>query len=416
MVEHVPRFATPRVLEALNDARIVVIQGARQVGKTTLLRRIAAGVKSQVVTLDDDVTRATAQADPVGFVSQNPDGLLAIDEVQRVPELVLALKLAVDRDPRPGGFLLTGSANLLRVPATEDSLAGRAESIELHGFSQGELHSHREQFIDRLVAGDRFLGHTSTMNRHDYLERAIAGAYPEALRRPGGRRRNRWLDNYLSRIVERDAPDISSLQRLSELPLILRMLAARNSEELNVADIARDTGVPTRTLAPHVQLLETLYLIQRIPAWSTNLTKRVVSRPKVALLDTGLAARLIGVSAAGAGPAAQGEIAGHLLEGFVAGELRRQQGWSENQVRISHYRDHAGDEVDLILETEDGRIAGLEVKATATVKANDAKWLARLRDRLGERFLGGLVLHTGSSSGPLGDRIAAAPIDVLWTA
>lgn len=415
MVEQVERFAEPRVLEALQDTRVVVIQGARQVGKTTLLHEVVAKTGGRAVTLDDEVVRATAQADPVGFVSQYPDGLLAIDEVQRVPELVLALKLVVDRDPRPGRFLLTGSANLLRLPATEDSLAGRAESIELHGFSQGEVAGHQEQFIDRLLSGDRFPGHASTLVRKDYLDRAVAGSYPQALARTG-RRRIQWLDNYLARIVERDAPDVSPLQRLGELPLILRMLAARNSEELNIADVARDTGIPPRTLAPHLELLETLYLVQRIPAWSTNLTKRVVSRPKAALLDTGLTARLLGVSAAGAAPAVQPEIAGHLLEGFVAGELRRQQGWAEELVRISHYRDHAGDEVDLILETNDGRIAGIEVKATSSVGRNDGKWLAKLRDRLGARFTAGVVLHTGTSSGPLGDKLAAVPLDILWAA
>lgn len=413
MTEQVERFAESRVLEALRDTRIVVTQGARQVGKTTLLHEVVAKAGGRAVTLDDEVVRAAARADPVGFVSQYPEGLLAIDEVQRAPELVLALKLVVDRDPRPGRFLLTGSANLLRLPATEDSLAGRAEGIELHGFSQGEIAGRRERFIDRVLAGDRFLGHTSTLTRKDYLERAVAGSYPQALARTG-RRRSQWLDNYLARVVERDAPDVSPLQRLGDLPLILRALAARNSDELNIADIARGTGIPARTLAPHLELLETLYLVQRIPAWSANLTKRVVSRPKAALLDTGLTARLIGVSAAGAAPAVQPETAGRLLEGFVAGELRRQQGWAEELVRISHYRDHAGGEVDLILETDDGRVAGIEVKATSSVGKNDGKWLAKLRDRLGDRFTAGVILHTGSSSGPFGDKIAAVPIDILW--
>ncbi len=415
VVEQVERFAEPRILEALQDTRVVVIQGARQVGKTTLLHEIVAKSGGRALTLDDEVARATAQADPVAFVTQNAGALLAIDEVQRVPELVLALKLVVDRDPRPGRFLLTGSANLLRLPATEDSLAGRAESIELLGFSQGEVVGRQEDFIDRLLSGDRFLGHTSALNRNDYLERAVAGSYPEALARTG-RRRSQWLDNYLSRTVERDAPDVSPLQRLGELPLILRVLAARNSDELNVADIARDTGIPARTLAPHVELLETLYLIQRIPAWSTNLTKRVVSRPKAALLDTGLAARLLGVSASGASPTMRPEVAGHLLEGFVAGELRRQLGWADEIVRISHYRDHAGDEVDFILEADDGRIAGIEVKATSSVGRNDARWLAKLRDRLGSRFAAGVVLHTGTTSGPLGEKLAAVPLDALWSA
>lgn len=415
MTATISRHVKPRVMEALADTRIVVLQGARQVGKTTLLREIVDQVNGRLVTFDDELTRSAAQADPVGFLNQTPNGLLAIDEVQRVPEMVLALKLVVDRDPRPGRFLLTGSANLLRLPATEDSLAGRAESIELHGFSQGEMTGHQERFIDRLFDGDVLLGHTSDLTRNGYLERAVAGTYPEALARTAGRRRNQWLDNYLARIVERDAPDVSNLQRLGQLPLILRVLAARNSEELNIANVASDTGIPASTLAPHLELLETLYLIQRIPAWSTNLSKRVVSRPKVALVDSGLAARLLNVSAAGVVPTANGEAAGSLLEGFVAGELRRQLGWAEHAVRISHYRDRAGDEVDLILEADDGRIVGIEVKAAASVGMRDAKWQIKLRDKLGDRFTAGVILHTGMTSGPFGERISAVPIDALWT-
>lgn len=411
----IARHAAPLVLEALRDTRIVVVQGARQVGKTTLVNDVAARMGGTVLSFDDEEVRALAEADPVSFLNQNPDRLLVIDEVQRVPSLVLALKLVVDRDPRPGRFLLTGSANLLRIPATEDSLAGRAEGVELHGFSQGELTGHREQFIDRLLAGDRFIGHTSDLRRHDYLERAIAGAYPEALARSAGRRRNQWLDNYLTRIVERDAPDVSTSQRLPDLPRVLQLLAARHSEELNIAKLAVATEVPARSLAPLVDLLETLYLIQRIPAWSTNLSKRVVARPKAMLLDGGLAARLVNVSAAGVAPGVNAEIAGHLLEGFVAGELRRQLAWAEAPVRIHHFRDYDGPEVDLVLETPDGRIAAIEVKGAASAGPHDARWMAKLRHKLGKRFVGGVVLHTGSLGGSLGDRIGAVPMDALWT-
>lgn len=415
MTDPIERHVRPRVLEALADTRIVVVQGARQVGKTTLVRTVVEELGGRLVTLDDELTRAAAQADPVGFLDQFPDGLMAVDEVQRVPELMLALKLIVDRDPRPGRFLLTGSADLLRLPATEDSLAGRAESVELLGFSQGEIAGHLERFIDRLFAGERFLDQSGADDRLGYLERAVAGGYPEALSRPPGRRRNQWLDNYLTRIVERDAPDVSNLSRLDELPRILRVLAARNSGELNLSDVASATGIPVRTLSPHVQLLETLYLVQRIPAWSTNLTKRAVSRPKVALLDSGLAARLIGVSAEGAAVSPGGHAAGSVLEGFVASELRRQLGWSEVQAQISHYRDRVGDEVDLILESDDGRVAGLEIKSTSSVGARDARWLIKLRDHLGSKFVGGLLLHTGRTSAPMGDRVAAVPIDTIWT-
>jgi uncharacterized protein len=409
------RHVMPWLLESLADTRVVVVQGARQVGKTTLVTQVVDQLGGRLVTLDEDLTRTAAQADPAGFLLQNAKGLLAIDEVQRVPALVLALKLIVDRDPRPGRFLLTGSANLLRLPAMQDSLAGRAENVDLYGFSQGEVDGVKERFVDRLLGGEPFVEHRSELTRSDYLNRACAGGYPQALARPPGRRRTAWFDNYLRRIVERDAPDISGLQRLGELPLLLRLLAARNAGELNLANLASDAGIPVRTLAPYLELLETLFLVHRLPAWSTNQSQRVVSRPKVALLDTGLAARLVNVSAAGAAVNAANEIAGHLLEGFVAGELRRQLTWSTQDARLFHYRDHDGAEVDLVLETDDGRVAGIEVKATSNVGARDAKWLNQLRDRLGSRFVAGVILHTGANAAPFGTRITAAPIDVLWT-
>ena len=409
------RHALPRVLEALADTRIVIVQGARQVGKTTLVQKIVDEQGGRLASFDDPVTARGAREDPVGFLEAAPDRLLAIDEVQRVPELILALKYIVDRDTRPGRFLLTGSANLLKLPAIEDSLAGRTESIELHTFSQGELGRRTERFVDLLLSGERFVDHTSELHRRDYLDRATAGGYPEALARTAGRRRDRWLDNYVNSIVRREADDISNLQRVAQLPLILRVLAARNSGELNVADIARDTEIPVRTLTPYLELLQTLYLTQHLPAWATNLARRVVSKPKASLLDTGLAARLVNVSAQGASPDANPGVAGGLLEGFVSGEIRRQLTWSEETARLGHFRDQYAGEVDLVLETPDGRVAGIEVKSNASPSAKDAKGLAYLRDKLGKRFVTGLILHTGTTAAPFGDRIAAVPMDALWT-
>jgi predicted AAA+ superfamily ATPase len=410
----VARHIRPRVEEALSDTRIVVVQGARQVGKTTLVRDIIADRAGRLVTLDDELTRVGAEADPVGFLQSAADGILAIDEVQRAPRLMLALKQEVDRDPRPGRFLITGSADLLRLPTAEDSLAGRAESFELYGFSQGELSSHREHFIDRALDGDRFLDATSSLVRSDYLEVLTAGAYPEVLSRTSRRRRADWQDNYLQRIVQRDATDLTDSRRVADLPLVLRMLAARNSEELNVTDLSKESGIPATTLHRLIDLLKTLYLIERTPAWSTNLSKRVVSRPKIALLDSGLAARLLGISAAGASPQAYPQIAGHLLEGFIAAELRKQLTWADARARLNHYRDRAGAEVDLILESDDGRVVGIEVKSSASVSASDTRWLAQVRDRLGARFSAGYVLHTGREAVSLGDRLSAIPVDTIW--
>lgn len=411
----ITRNIAPRIEEALGDTRIVVVLGARQVGKSTLMDQIVTEHNGRLLTLDDELTRTAAAADPVGFVHQMPNGILGIDEVQRVPELVLALKAAVDTDPRPGRFLLTGSANLLRLPATQDSLAGRAETLELFGFSQGETVGLRETFVDRLLDGETFIGHVSTLTRADYLARACAGGYPEALARTSDRRRRAWLDSYTQRVLQRDAPDVSGLQRLSELPRLLRLLAARTATELNQSDVASDAAIPARTLPPYLDLLQTLYLIDRIPAWSTNLAKRVSRRPKLIVADSGLAARLVNVSAAGASNTGNPKIASQLIESFVLGELRRQLGWSNTAPYLYHYREHTGAEIDAILETDDGRVAAIEVKAAATVTTKDVRWLTQLRSRLGDRFVAGLILHAGVLAQPLGDRLAAVPIDALWT-
>nr|WP_269329373.1 ATP-binding protein [Kineosporia babensis] len=399
----------------MTDTRVVVVQGARQVGKTTLVTQVAEQLGGgRLVTLDDDLSRTSAELDPTGFLLQNPGGLLVVDEVQRAPTLIPALKLIVDRDRRPGRFLLTGSANLLRMPAMQDSLAGRAENIDLYGFSQGELSGVLEKFIDRAMTGELFLGYSSTLTRADYLEIACAGGYPEAVSRPSGRRRSAWFENYVRRIVERDAADISALQRLAELPELLKLLAARNATELTAAQLASDSGIPVRSLAPYLDLLETLFLIHRLPAWSTNLSNRVVSRPKMALLDSGVAADLVNVSPVGAGPGANPQIAGQLLEGFIAAELKRQLSWADVDARLYHYRDRDGAEVDLVLEAKDGRVIGIEVKAASTIGGRDVKWLTRMRDRLGDQFVAGIVLHTGPTSAPFGERIVALPISVLW--
>ncbi|MDA8197021.1 MAG: DUF4143 domain-containing protein [Actinomycetota bacterium] len=246
------------------------------------------------------------------------------------------------------------------------------------------------------------------------MEIVTTGGFPEVIARRTGSRRNIWFDNYSNAIVRRDAEEITNLHRISELPTILKILAARSSGELNIADVSRDTSIPQRTLVPYLELLQTLYLAQHIPAWRTNLAQRVVSRPKVALLDSGLTARLMNVSASALSQTVSPHLAGGLLEGFVAGEISRQMTWSYERLELSHFRDQNAGEVDLILETPDGRVVGIEVKATSTPVPRDAKGLIYLRDRLGSRFISGIILHTGSSSASFVDRITALPLDALW--
>lgn len=412
----IERRLLPRVEEALSDTRIVVLQGARQVGKSTLAELIAERRTSHVVTLDDLEVQRFASEDPVGFVAQFPEGLLVIDEVQRVPELIIALKAAVDWDKRPGRYLVTGSANLLDLAATHESLAGRAQPLTLHSLSQAELENQPASFIDAAFAGRRFVGHSSTLTRRDYLDRACRGGYPEALARSSAVRREEWYDTYLTQIVNRDARDISGLQRLADLPRLLRFIAARSGSGMVRSSLASDTGIPRTTLDPYIRLLETLFLIHVVPAWAVNLTSREMKQPKVFLLDTGLSASLLGVAPDGLAPTVPNSPAGGLLEGLAVGELRRQLGWSSQRVSLYHYRDQRGAEIDVVLEAPDGRVVAIEVKAASTVQSRDLSGLALLRDKLGDRFVGGYVLHTGETARMVADRVTALPLAALWQA
>lgn len=337
-----------------------------------------------------------------------------IDELQRAPELVVALKASVDRNQRPGRFLVTGSANLLDLSATHESLAGRAERIELYPLSQRELVANPGSFIDLAFAPKSLARHASSLTREEYVNRAFGGGYPEVLRRASSRRREDWYDAYISQIVRRDAPDISGLQRIADLPRLLRLIAGRMGSTMVWSSLAADAAIPRRTLDPYVGLLETLYLTHTLPAWAVNLTSREVKQPKVFPVDSGLAASLLGATSSAAGPGAP--VTGALLECFVVGELRRQQTWANERTSLHHYRDSRGVEVDAVLETPDGRVVGVEVKATSTVRASDAAGLNILRERVGDRFVAGYVLHTGPSAVAVGDRITAVPMDALWAA
>ncbi len=408
------RYAQDLVEETLSDTPVTVIQGARQVGKSTLARQVILGREATALSLDATATYNAARADPDAFVRQTRN-LLVIDEVQRVPELVRAIKDAVEEDRRPGRFLITGSANLLEIPGTEESLAGRAETVVLYGLSHGELVGHREDFVDRVLAGDgAALGARSgTLMRDRYLEILGAGSYPEPIER-AGRRRTAWFDNYVQRIMSRDVQDLSRLAHLDKLPDLLQLLAANNAGELVKARVGADAGIPETSVPPYIKLLETLYLIQVIPAWGENLTKRVTGRPKVALLDTGLAARLNNLTPTAMVPGAVSDPAGGLFEAFVAGELRRQMTWAETPAKLFHFRNRHGLEVDLVLESPDRRVAGSEMKAAGTVAASDFKGLKFLRDKLGSRFSLGVVLYTGKQALPFGERLWALPYSALW--
>lgn len=407
----VPRAIAPNILAALADTPVVVVNGPRQAGKTTLVRSLAYPGTVQVASLDDPIARSAAAGDPRAFV-ERPVDTLVIDEAQLEPGLFRAIKASVDADRRPGRFLLTGSSRLLAAPDMADSLVGRVETIDLWPFAERELtDSGGPSFADAVFDEPSALLHSAAMTRSDVGQRLLRGGYPEAVRREPARRRV-WFDSYVRTITQRVIRELADLERLADIPRLLSLCAARTGTELNTASIAGELGTPARTISAHLAHLATAFLIRLIPAWSTNLSAKVVRRPKLVMADVGLAAHLQGLTTAGLNrPQAQ---FGPLLETLVATELVRQLSWSQGFSTLWHFRDRSGVEVDLVLERPDGRIVGIEVKATSTPRPEDLKGLRFLADRLGDRFQFGCLLSTAPEATPFGARLAALPLSRLW--
>ena len=407
----VERAIAPSVLAALADTPVVVLNGARQVGKTTLVARLDYQRSSEVISLDEAANRDAAREDPRAFVSR-PVDTLVVDEAQLEPGLFRAIKAEVDRDRRPGRFLLTGSARLLSAPDMADALVGRVEIIELWPFSQGELAGFADNFVDLLFTGPRELIHGSDMRRTDLIERIATGGFPDVVARAKSRRRP-WFENYLATATQSVIRELSAIERLAEMPRLLRLCAARTGAELNVSALANELSIPARTTDGYLALLEAAFLIHRVPAWSTNLSRKVIRRPKLVVSDSGLACHLLGVTDTTLDR--PGRPLGPLLETFVANEIRKQLTWSAERPSLWHFRDRGGAEVDLVLEHPDGRICGIEVKATSTPRAEDLRGLRYLADRLGDRFQFGVLLTAAPEATPFGPRLAALPVSALWS-
>jgi hypothetical protein len=398
------------IQRALADTPVVLLNGARQTGKTTLAQAIAEKTGAQYFTLDDAATLALAAGDPAGFI-RNLSGAVVLDEIQKVPDLFPAIKLAVDKNRQPGRFLLTGSANVMTLPRLSESLAGRMEIIPLFPFSAGELAGRGEGFLKRLFNGS--IATTKPISTKGNLPaRLVRGGYPEAVQREAEDRRAAWFASYISTILHRDVRDLARVEALHALPNLLKLLAARASGLLNLADVGRDAGLPHTTLTRYLALLETVFLIHRLPAWSPNLGKRLVKAPKLHLVDTGLACHLVGADARRL--SGDRMLLGRLLETFVVCELRKQISWTDSQTALYHFRTATGLEVDVVLEKSDGSVSGVEVKASATVAVSDFAALQVLRDQLGKRFCAGIVLYLGDQIVPFGDKLWLVPLPALW--
>ncbi len=404
------RNITQNLLDALGESPVVFVNGARQVGKSTLARLIVEERGGRYLTLDEADILAAAAVDPRGFLA-DLDGFAVIDEVQRAPELMRAVKAAVDNDRRPGRLLLTGSANVLTLPAISESLAGRMQIFTLHPLSQGELAGRRECFIDAVFSDKLPDWPGAAADLEDIEERCLRGGFPELVAGTQRPRRDRWFASYITAILQRDVRDIADIAGLHQMPRLLALLAARSTSLLNRSDLARDLGWPRTTVDRYLTLLEMIFLYELLPAWSGNLGRRLMRAPKILLQDSGLAAHLTGASPEGGAPP---ELVGRLLENFVIMEIRKQASWSRTDVRLHHYRSAAGQEVDLLLEDRRGRIVAIEIKSTATPGAAAFSALRRLAGDLGERFHRGLLLSRGPQRLAFGERLFALPIPAVW--
>ncbi|MGH7165038.1 MAG: ATP-binding protein [Nitrospiraceae bacterium] len=406
------RHITRSLQDALSETPVVLLQGARQTGKSTLAESLEAGEHpARYLTLDDAAVLAAARHDPAGFVA-GLEGPVVLDEIQRAPELFPALKAKVDRDRRPGRFLLTSSANVTLLPWFTESLAGRMEVLTLWPLSQGELEERMEGFVDVVFAATLPPLTEGLPDRSELIRRMLRGGYPEVLLRSTESRRFAWFSSYVTTILHRDVRNLANIEGLTALPRLLALLSARVMALTNFAELSRSLGLPLSTLKRYMALLETTFLVQMLPAWSGNAGKRLVKAPRLLLGDTGLIGHLLGADAERL--MAKPELFGPLLENFVAMELRKQLAWSGTQAHMCHFCTQTGQEVDLVLEEKAGRVVGIEVKAGATVSAQDFRGLRYLAEAVGKRFRRGVVLYTGLTAIPFGTHLHALPVGALW--
>jgi uncharacterized protein len=405
-----PRLVAPRLRESIADTPAVLIHGPRQAGKTTLARLVGEPKGYRYLSFDDEAILAAARRDPVGFVAELPARVI-LDEVQRVPEIFTSLKAVIDARRSPGRFILTGSANVLLVPRLAESLAGRMGLLRLLPLSRCELERRPPRFIDALFAG-RFSSRVVERLGSELVLLIVAGGYPAALGRRVATRRAAWYRDYVETQVQRDVRDLSRIHSLDALPRLLAVAAGHTASLINVADLAAPFQLTRQTIHDYVTLLERVFLLERLPAWHTNQLSRLVKRPKLHIGDTGVACALLGVDTKAL--AADRMLFGALLETFVFQELRRQSSGRAQPVEFFHYRDRDDFEVDIVLEQGRAGVAGVEVKAAASVNESDLRGLRKLRDATGARFKAGVVLYDGTATIPFGDHLYAVPLRALW--
>jgi predicted AAA+ superfamily ATPase len=409
------RRLTAVLAARLAEEPVVVLNGPRTVGKSTLLHQLGRRLGRPVIDCDDPAVRAAVRDDPSGFVVG--DAPVLIDEYQHVPELLDAIKAELNRDLRPGRYVLAGSTRYTTLPQAGQALTGRVDVIPVLPLSQGEIDGVREGLVHGLLSGDdgAATATASATPRDEYARRATSGGLPVALRRPAGSSRSRWFSNYVNLVLERDVVELSRIRQRDMLPRLLHLLAAQSGQVLNVAAAGQAIGLEKSTTENYVKLLEAVFLIHRLPAWGTTLGSRVTRQPKVHLADSGVASWLLNLTPA---KIAQGDPAalteyGHLLETFAVGEILKQVSWWDAPVVAGHFRTGAGHEVDLVLERDDGQVLAFEIKAGSRIHGEDVRGIQTLRSRLGRLLAKAIILYTGPHSYAQ-DGVTVLPLDRLW--
>ena len=413
-----PRQLTAVLTRRLAEEPAIVLHGPRTVGKSTLLHALGDRLERPVIDCDDPATRAAVRNDPGRFVTG--PGPILIDEYQHVPDLLSAIKAELNRDLSPGRFVLAGSTRYTTLPEAGQALTGRVDILEVSPLAQAEIDGATDSsMVSRLLDGvDISLGSTpSTTTRAEYAHRITSGGMPVALRRPPGRSRSRWFANYLDLVIERDVLELSRVRQREMLPRLLRLLAARSGQILNIAGTASTAGMEKSSAENYLKLLEAVFLVMRLPAWGTTLGSRVARQPKVHVVDAGIMAWLLGLTPekiATNDPATLTEY-GHLVETFAVGEILRQVTWSDAPVTVGHFRTAEAQEVDLVLERDDGMVFGFEIKAGTRVDQADLAGIRALRARIGERLAAAVVLYTGALTFRFDDGTLVLPLDALWS-
>ncbi len=408
----IPRSITQNLLDALNDSPVVLLNGARQVGKSTLVEWLSShGHSARYTTLDDAIVLSAVLNNPEGFLAGYDEPLI-IDEIQRATELFMALKASVDKKRKAGRFLLTGSANVLLLPKLSESLAGRMEILSLYPFSQSELEKTKGSFVDDVFAEKLPKKSQKSITQLNLIDRMMNGGYYEALQRENTVRRNGWFSSYIATILQRDIRDLTHIEGLTALPRLLALLASRSGSLLNFSELSNSSKIPQTTLKRYMTLLETTFLVRLVPSWSKNLSKRLIKTPKLYLTDTGLISYLVGADEKRI--KSDGELRGKVVESFVLNELIKLISWSKTQPQLYHFRTQTGQEIDFLLERRDGSMVCIEVKSGQKFDSTSFKTMKILADELKKKFIRGIVLYNGNEVIPFDKNLFAVPIQALW--